>query len=82
MFKKKKYEHSEWMKGFLWAEKKHPPGAAGEVFVEDCDGMESRNILYRNYSDERPWVVWEGSGVSVEFGQGVIDYLEHRKLLQ
>jgi len=82
MFKRKKYEYSEWMIGFLWAEKKLPPYKSANMFVEHTDGMEGYNILWRNRETEEPWMAVDGANVSLEFGQGVIDYLEYRKLLQ
>jgi len=82
MIFRKRYEHSEWMKGFLWAEKKLPPHKSAEMFVEHVDGMQSYDILWRDKKTETPWVAGEGYNVSLDFGQGVIDYLEHRQLLQ
>lgn len=81
MFKKKEYKRSEWMKGFLRAEQIYQRKAYSrkEVFVEDVDGQEAYDIFYRNQPEEEPWVIERN--VSLEFGRGVLDYIEHRKTL-
>lgn len=79
MWRKKEYEQSEWMKGLLRAEQiyKRPAYSNKEIFVEDVDGMQAYDILYRNKPDEKPWII-EGN-VSLEFGKGVLDYIDFMK---
>lgn len=79
MFKKKEHTQSEWMKGLLRAEQiyKRPAYSNKEVFVEDVDGMQAYDMFYRNQPEEDPWMI--ESNVSLEFGRGVLDYIEHRK---
>lgn len=81
MWRKREHEQSEWMKGLLRAERIYQPDAysSKEIFLEDVDGMEAYDILYRNHPEEKPWII-EGN-VSFEFGKGVLDYIEHRKKL-
>lgn len=79
MWHKKEYKQSEWMKGLLRAEQIYQQRAyaSKEIFVEDVDGMQAYDILYRNRPDEKPWII-EGS-VSLEFGKGILDYIEHKQ---
>lgn len=81
MWHKKEYKQSEWMEGLLRAEQIYLRAAytSKEIFVEYVDGMQAYDILYRNKPDEKPWVI-EGN-VSLEFGRGVLDYIEYRKKL-
>ncbi len=72
---KKKYKKSEWFEGLLYGE--HLYEVTGEIFVEHCDGLQSYNILIRNRKHESPWFV--KTDVSVEFGQGVLDYLKYKQ---
>ena len=44
------------------------------LFVEDADGMEEYNILWRNRSHETPWQI---KTVSREFGAGILDYINY-----
>lgn len=79
MWFKKEYTQSEWMKGLLRAEQIYQRAAyaSKEIFVEDVDGMEAYDILYRNKPDEKPWVI-EGN-VSLEFGKGMLDYIQYKR---
>ena len=72
---KRKHKRSEWFEGLLWTENfLWPHGNQDNVFVEDLDGMEGYNILWRNRNYEKPWIV---RTCSREFGAGVLDYLHH-----
>lgn len=66
---------SEWFDGLKYAEDVLWKNSSMELFVEHCDGMQSYDILIRRkYEAEKPWNI--NSSVSLDFGQGVIDYLE------
>lgn len=76
MMFKRKYKRSQWFEGLLWAE--HCMGKYGtqeNMFVEDTDGMEGYNILWRNCSHEKPWIM---HSCNKEFGSGVLDYLYNK----
>lgn len=79
MWFKKEYTQSEWMKGLLRAEYiyKYAAYSSKEIFVEDVDGMQAYDILYRNKPDEKPWII-EGN-VSLEFGKGMLDYIQYKR---
>lgn len=76
MIFKKKYKHSEWMEGLLWAEHNlyKYSNTTDNLFVEDTDGMEEYNILWRNRSHEKPWWI---KTVNREFGAGILDYINY-----
>lgn len=77
MIFKKKCIRSEWFEGLLWAENLLYPGRAQEnMFVEDVDGMEGYNILWRNRNHEEPWCIRQ---CSREFGRGILDYLSYKE---
>ena len=56
---KKKYKRSEWFEGLIWAEDAlyKYSNTTDKLFVEDTDGMEEYNILWRDRSHETPWIV-------------------------
>ena len=76
MIFKKKYERSDWMEGLLWAENAFYKykNRTSNIFLEDTDGMEEYDVLWRNHSHEKPWVI---KTVSREFGSGILDYVEY-----
>ena len=77
IFGRNKYKRSEWFEGLLWAEHQlwyH--STTDNLFVEDADGMEEYNILWRNRSHETPWII---KTVSREFGAGILDYINYFK---
>lgn len=76
IFKNKKYTKSQWFEGFLWAENAlyQFHNSPDNIFLEDADGMEEYNILWRNRSHETPWII---QTVSREFGTGVLDYINY-----
>ena len=78
MFKNKQVKRSEWMEGFLWAENilGYYYEASEHLFVEDTDGLEGYKIYGRWYKRDKPHPI--KSFVSLEFGQGVIDYIEYK----
>jgi len=78
MMFKKKYVRSEWMEGFLWAENilGYYCEASEHLFVEDTYGLEGYKISGRGSKTEKPHSI--KSFVSLEFGQGVIDYIEYK----
>lgn len=76
---KKKYKRSEWFEGLLWAEDQlwhYSYSTTENLFLEDTDGMEEYNILWRNRSHETPWII---KTVSREFGAGILDYINYFK---
>jgi hypothetical protein len=74
MIFKKKYPRSEWMEGLLWAENAIWWNSSNKLFVEHADGMQTYDIYTRRYEHEKPWMA--KANVSLEFGQGVLDYIE------
>lgn len=76
---KQEHERSEWLEGLIYAERTLRYKGS-EVFVEHSNGMNSYNVLYRNHTNEKPWII--KSDVSLEFGQGVIDYNKHKREIE
>lgn len=70
-----KYQRSEWFEGLLWAEKVlgHYYDKKEHLFVEHTDGMDGYVVMGRIRLMDKPHIV--ESKVSLEFGQGIIDYL-------
>lgn len=73
----KKYKRSEWYEGLLWVENAMYYNYSNEFFLEHADGMQSYVIYTRVRSQDKPWVAKHE--VSIEFGQGVLDYIEYRQ---
>lgn len=72
---KKKYKRSEWFEGLLWVEDQlRHYSTTDNIFIEDTDGMDGYNILWRNRSHETPWII---RTVNREFGAGILDYINY-----
>lgn len=72
---RRKYVRSEWMEGLLYAEDvlNYYYDKKDHLFVEHTDGMTGYTVLGRSRVIDKPHVV--RTEVSLEFGQGIIDYL-------
>lgn len=71
-----KSKRSEWFEGLLWAENALWWNSSNKLFVEHTDGMQGYDIYTRRYEHERPWMA--KVNVSIEFGKGVLDYLDFK----
>lgn len=70
-------KRSQWFEGVLWAENflRCYYYASEHMFVQDADGMQQYEILFRRHRHEKPWIVKTDTR---EFGKGVLDYIEHK----
>lgn len=75
MLTKNKHQRSEWFEGLLWAEKvlKYRYNKNENLFLEHTDGLDGYIAWGRGRVQDNYHIV--KSRVSLEFGQGVIDYL-------
>lgn len=78
---KKKYTKSEWFEGFLWAESVLRPyyDKHKHLFTEHTDGLGGYIILGRGRVQDAPHQI---KTVSLEYGTGVIDYIENSSVRQ
>lgn len=75
-----KTKRSEWFEGLLWIENNMKWNSSNQFFVEHADGMQAYDIYTRRYSHEKPWMAkWN---CSLEFGQGVLDYINFKNSLK
>lgn len=75
---KNKVERSEWFEGLLWAEDvlEYYYDVSKKMFVVDTDGMGGYEVLWKERERDDFRTV---KRVSREYGQGVIDYIEHKE---
>ena len=72
-----KTKRSEWFEGILWIENAMKWNYSNQFFVEHTDGMQGYDIYTRVRDHEKPWMT--KANVSLEFGQGMLDYMEFKR---